>query len=799
MPKRACRRGSLIAASFLLVLGWAAAAGAAGNQSPWETAAAVRTALADAEKALIISGPEEAARHARAAAKAAPPLVSALRAHAPVAAARIEHGLEAAATAAAADDGPALAAARAEVWTAILAGSYRLVIVSAGAGDAPAARSWLLVREFRKPTRFSRPGADATVALTPLVAGDPTPRRALAATRADLLDTYQARLRSALEALDGAIELGYPVRAAGSAALARGYFDVLASAYAGQRGGDTAGQVRASFERLAAAALDADTAGLRAARSEIDDMLVGFRAAPLSAEEERRRAGQFLRFVALVPVEYARGVDEGRVTLDFEVQEAITFRDGAAQAFGDLEAALAQRDEAATARIGELVALLGDDLAAAAHHGGVASPEAVEAAAEKVLDLAAGVFPDEWKNAGASADFDVIRATLDRVQGAVATGQFSKAEQARLEAYAFFEFGPEQRLRGLAPNLFVRSEGLFWYGADGLPGLVQLLAPKASPEEVAATSDALDAALTDAEAAVGAGPKSTFAVVSNTAVIVFREGLEAVLILAALLAGMVGARRRYRKPLLLGAAGALVATAATWAIAQTVLDSLSRYGEKVEVVVGLVAIAVLLLILNWFYHRVYWNDHLSGLHGRKRKLLGAAGVSLLTAQVIGLAALGFTSVYREGFETTLFLQALVLDVGAARVLEGVALGLAATLAVGVMTITLQRKLPHKKMLTATGFLILWVLVVMLGTTVQKLQVVGWLPVTPIDGVRTPYWAGLWFGIFPTWEGVIAQVAALLVVLGSYFLAEGLRKRRRHPVRATGRAPEGEHATVESGV
>jgi hypothetical protein len=42
--------------------------------------------------------------------------------------------------------------------------------------------------------------------------------------------------------------------------------------------------------------------------------------------------------------------------------------------------------------------------------------------------------------------------------------------------------------------------------------------------------------------------------------------------------------------------------------------------------------------------------------------------------------------------------------------------------------------------------------------------------------------------------VIAQVAALLVVLGSYFLAEGLRKRRRRPVQATGRAPEGEHAT-----
>lgn len=52
---------------------------------------------------------------------------------------------------------------------------------------------------------------------------------------------------------------------------------------------------------------------------------------------------------------------------------------------------------------------------------------------------------------------------------------------------------------------------------------------------------------------------------------------------------------------------------ATWGIAQTVLGSLSRYGEKLEAVVSLVAIAVLLVILNWFYHRVYWSEHLAGL------------------------------------------------------------------------------------------------------------------------------------------------------------------------------------------
>ena len=225
----------------------------------------------------------------------------------------------------------------------------------------------------------------------------------------------------------------------------------------------------------------------------------------------------------------------------------------------------------------------------------------------------------------------------------MAAGEWGKAEQARLEAYAFFEFGPEQRLRGLAPELFISVEGLFWYGEGDHAGLAQLLTRKSAPEEVKATRAALDEALADAEAAVGSGPQSTFSVVTNTAIIVFREGLEAVLILAALTAGMVGAQRRFRRPLLFGAVGALVASVATFVVAQTVLDSLTRYGEKLEAVVSLVAIAVLLLILNWFFHKVYWSEHLAGLHGRKKTLLRGAGLTAAAAQLAGLAMLGFSS------------------------------------------------------------------------------------------------------------------------------------------------------------
>ena len=208
------------------------------------------------------------------------------------------------------------------------------------------------------------------------------------------------------------------------------------------------------------------------------------------------------------------------------------------------------------------------------------------------------------------------------------------------------------------------------------------------------------------------------------------------------------------------------------------LGSLARYGERLEAIVSLVAIGMLLLILNWFYHRVYWQEHLAELHGKKKSIMQGAGLSLAAAQVAGLVALGFTSVYREGFETVLFLQALTLEAGAWTVLQGVALGFAAVVAVFFLVIALERKLPHKKMLIATGLMITWVLVVLVGQTVQTLQKVGWVPVTPIEGLDLPYWGGLWLGLYPTWEGLVAQAAALAFVIGSYVAAEAVRNRRR---------------------
>lgn len=266
-------------------------------------------------------------------------------------------------------------------------------------------------------------------------------------------------------------------------------------------------------------------------------------------------------------------------------------------------------------------------------------------------------------------------------------------------------------------------------------------------------------------------------IVANSAIIVFREGLEAVLIFAAVTASMLGAQRKLRRPVAAGVAVAFAATVATWFIAQAILAQFSQYGDRLQAVTGLIAIAVLLVIMNWFFHKVYWTKWIGKRNAqRKRVLAGSAAVG----QLVGLVLLGFSAVYREGFEVVLFLQSLQFQAGTGAVLEGVAIGLAGTAAVGLVTFVLQQKLPYKKMLVVTGVMLGVVLVVMVGGSARTLQDVGWLSRTDI-GVRFPDWWARWFEVVPTWETLGAQALAAGLVLGSYFAAKYLKvgRPRRH--------------------
>src|SRR5262245_60095450 len=221
---RRIRVVALVLLALALVPGLAGAAG----PTPGQAAEQIRAGLTRAQLQLVNQPGEARALLTAARATYDQALDEPLSSAAPAAAQQARDGFAAAERALAAGAAPAFAGARAQVWTALLAGGYGAVERALQAGDAQTARAWLPLREFRRATRFARPNADATLAIDDVAAGRVSAADALLAMRADLLDTYQARLTEALRDLTLADQRGFAARRAEAAALAEGYFAILA-------------------------------------------------------------------------------------------------------------------------------------------------------------------------------------------------------------------------------------------------------------------------------------------------------------------------------------------------------------------------------------------------------------------------------------------------------------------------------------------------------------------------------------------------------------------------------------------
>jgi len=182
--------------------------------------------------------------------------------------------------------------------------------------------------------------------------------------------------------------------------------------------------------------------------------------------------------------------------------------------------------------------------------------------------------------------------------------------------------------------------------------------------------------------------------------------------------------------------------------------------------------------MNWFFHKIYWGGWIRS-HNRRRKALlsnGAAAEISRARLRWGLILLGFTSLYREGFEVVLFLQSYNLRLGGGVVLKGALLGVMLSALVAILTFVLQQRLPYRKMLITTGILLGVVLLVMVGEQAQEMQLAHWIGRTEIGWLAslTPAWVGMWFAVFPTVETLTAQFIAAILVIGSYYAARHFR-------------------------
>ena len=338
---------------------------------------------------------------------------------------------------------------------------------------------------------------------------------------------------------------------------------------------------------------------------------------------------------------------------------------------------------------------------------------------------------------------EVVRARelVDQSLAAAQAGDRERAYDLAREAYLdHFEYA-EIPLRLRDPNLVLDLEFSFAKLRNGIRDGAPLSELNSTAQETRVGLRKVDLTLADP------GLAAPILAFFFSFTILFREGLEAVLLLAILLGSLeAGRARNFRRPLGLGVLGAVV------------------------------AVAVLFAVTFWLVARLEQRRRMEFMRARTAGAI-AAGSAL------AFAGLGFTAVFREGFETVLFYQALILF--AQGLLEWVALGAAAAAAalgvVGWAVLKLGKRLPVKQLLLAGASTLLLLSVAFAGNAVRSLQEGDWISVTPIDGgwARLPVYLAELTGIHPTREGIFVQLVLLgIYAVGAAYMFAWLPLRRR---------------------
>jgi FTR1 family protein len=373
-------------------------------------------------------------------------------------------------------------------------------------------------------------------------------------------------------------------------------------------------------------------------------------------------------------------------------------------------------------------------------------------------DLSAGTAVSSQTRLGPLQTREIkgIAVTLQRAEAAYAAGDFATALKL-VEALYLEGFEPlESRLPSDVVNQIEHVIHL---------QLRPALKSAGSAASVNAGFAELNAGLTRADAFLARGGSFWFGVF-NSLVIILREGLEAVLLVATLLAYLTATRatRRDRNRIWLGAAGGVAASLVTWVIASTIIPLGGASRELVEGVTALIAVAVLLYVSHWLFQKTY-------IHDWKQYLRDHLGSALSRGSAFAMMGLAFAAVYREGFETVLFYQALLFDAGGKAVLAGFLPGLLIISLVGWAIIRAGVKLPLKRVFTVTNSILLYLAFVFLGKGIYNLQESGAFSAHPISWLPSHPALQQILGFYPMLETVLAQLAlaiALLVMLMFYW-------------------------------
>jgi high-affinity iron transporter len=362
------------------------------------------------------------------------------------------------------------------------------------------------------------------------------------------------------------------------------------------------------------------------------------------------------------------------------------------------------------------------------------------------------------QKSGVRGEIDFIRITLQEMlvqyENEDYQSAYTSARTAYLDSYEFVEIP----LRAIDPDFTLEVEFQF-------AQLRNLIKEKADYEQVQEVAILIKRNLDESERIVsGTGTLAPSIAFTSSFAVIFREGLESVLILGAILSYLEASRNnRFKKHVYYGVIAAIGATGITWMIASYVIDISGANRELIEAIAALSATAMLFYVSFWVLNKI---EHKKWMEFVKAKVWQAT----TTGSVMVFVMLSFFTVYREGFETVLFYQAMS---GFAKYMEGyVVLGFVAGLVVLMLLYYLMRKFGRKLPLRALFGLTMgvgaYMSITFLGNAVRELQVLDILPYTGLLGIipRLDINLATMTGIYPTLETIVAQI----ILLGIYLVA-----------------------------
>lgn len=415
------------------------------------------------------------------------------------------------------------------------------------------------------------------------------------------------------------------------------------------------------------------------------------------------------------------------------------------QALADQGRRLWESDAGLRARIPDLVAL-------SAYAPGALAREIGDAKAAALIAYLRST-PSAVVTATGTGMLDLGRQLLRRSLEAYRAGDRAAAQQLALEAY----------LEGFEPTesvLGARDGGLVVEVEQAMARLRAGIARGAPAAQIEPLIGRLDALFEQAGQALAAEEGSFLSTFLGAFAILLREGLEALLIVVAMVTFL---RRAERRDLLTfvhaGWIGALVAGVATWAAATYVFKISGASRELLEGFAALLAAVVLLFVGIWMHGKAQAGAWQAYMRDRLGKALTARSAWLL-------GGLAFIAVYREAFETIIFYAALGAQGEGLALAAGAGLAVVLLAAIAWVMLVLGRRLPIARFFAYSAALIAVLAVVLIGKGVAALQEAGLIGVTIVQsGLRSPM-----LGLYPTAETLIAQLAMILLLAAGFVAA-----------------------------